>query len=156
MILWKLTGAVLVVLAATAAGWQKAAHARKRVQSLHSLEQLMARIQGEIGYRGTALADLLVQLKEEGFCPELGLDDCTELRFYTLPSVLTVSERQRLAGFFTQLGQATSEESVSQGLYYQKQCAELLEKAQIEACTAEGLYTKLGLCCGSLLALLLL
>lgn len=151
----KLLGATLVVLVGAAAGWQKAARARKRVQVLRQLEQLLARIEGEIRYRATPLPELLKALQQEKAFPALELARCISLRQFQLPAVLTNAERQSLEGFFTILGQTTGEESEREGVYYQKRCAELLTDAQREACTAEGLYTKLGLCCGALLALLL-
>lgn len=151
----KLIGAGFVVLAGAAAGFLKAERARRRVTTLRNLEQLIARILGEILYRGTSMPDLLVELQEEQFCPVLDLQNCSELRRYKLPDLLTVSEKQQLQGFFTGLGRATTEESSQEGLYYQKICAQLLENAQHEAATAEELYTKLGLCCGALAALLL-
>ena len=120
------------------------------------LEQLLARVQGEICYRATPLGDLLEQLKVEQAFPLLELGRCTSLRRLELPAALTLAERQALQGFFDALGQATGEESARQGAYYQKRCAELLEEAQRQAHTAEELYTKLGLCAGALLALLLL
>lgn len=151
----KLIGALLMVLTGTAAGWHKAAKARNRVRVLTTLEQLMARIQGEIRYRGTALDDLLIQLKEENFCPGIGIESCSELRQYMLPNELQAGEQKQLQGFFAELGRATTEESCREGLYYQKICAELLEKAKLEAATAEQLYTKLGLCAGAMFAILL-
>lgn len=144
-----------MVVTGTAAGWHKAARARERVRTLVTLEQLMARIQGEIRYRGTALDDLLILLKQEDAFPDIGLEHCSELRQYILPNQLEKAERQQLQGFFTGLGRATTEESCREGLYYQKICAELLEKAKIEAGTAEQLYTKLGLCAGAMAAILL-
>lgn len=156
MILLKFLGAALVVLAGAAAGWQKAARARRRVEVLRQLEQLLARVQGEICYRATPLGDLLRQLRAEGAFPALELERCASLRSFELPGILTQSERQAMQGFFDTLGQATGEESARQGAYYQKRCAELLEEAQRQARTAEDLYTKLGLCAGALLALLLL
>ena len=155
MIAFKLIGAGCVVLAGAAAGFSKADKARRRVAVLRNLEQLMARILGEILYRGTSIPDLLIELKEEQFCPGLGLEKCSELRSYQLPDLLSSSEKQQLQGFFTGLGRSTTEESSQEGLYYQKICAQLLENAQHEAATAEELYTKLGLCCGALTALLL-
>ena len=156
MILLKFLGAALVVLAGAAAGWQKAARARRRAEALRQPEQLLARVQGEICYRATPLGDLLEQLKVEQAFPLLELGRCTSLRRLELPAALTLAERQALQGFFDALGQATGEESARQGAYYQKRCAELLEEAQRQAHTAEELYTKLGLCAGALLALLLL
>lgn len=156
MILLKFLGAGLVVLAGAAAGWQKAARARRRVETLRQLEQLLARIQGEICYRATPLGDLLAQLQAEGAFPALELACCPSLREFCLPAVLTGAERLALQGFFTTLGQSTGQESARQGAYYQKQCAELLEQAQRQARTAEDLYTKLGLCAGALVALMLL
>ena len=156
MILLKFLGAALVELAGAAAGWQKAARARRRAEALRQLEQLLARVQGEICYRATPLGDLLEQLKAEQAFPLLELGRCTSLRRLELPAALTLAERQALQGFFDALGQATGEESARQGAYYQKRCAELLEEAQRQAHTAEELYTKLGLCAGALLALLLL
>lgn len=156
MILLKFFGAALVVLAGAAAGWQKAARARRRAEALRQLEQLLARIQGEICYRATPLGDLLQQLKAEQAFPLLELGHCRSLRQLALPNILTPAERQALQGFFDTLGQATGDESARQGAYYQKRCAELLEEAQRQARTAEELYTKLGLCAGALLALLLL
>lgn len=100
--------------------------------------------------------DLLIQLKQEHFCPGVGLEDCVQLRSYQIPDLLKESEKQQIQGFFSGLGQMTTEQSIQEGLYYQKSCAQLLENARKEASTAEGLYTKLGLCCGALLALLLL
>lgn len=156
MILLKFLGAGLVVLAGAAAGWQKAARARRRVEILRQLEQLLARIQGEICYRATPLGDLLTQLQAEGAFPALELERCPSLREFCLPAVLTGAERQALQSFFPTLGQSTGQESARQGTYYQKQCAELLEQAQRQARTAEDLYTKLGLCAGALVALMLL
>lgn len=155
MMVIRLTGAALVVASGAAAGWFKASRARKRVEVLRELEQLIARVLGEIQYRGTPMDELLHQLQKEGFCPVLGLERCSSLREYALPELLTSEEKQQLAGFFQELGRATSEESKKEGLYYQKICAQLLENAQHEACTAEELYTKLGLCGGALAALVL-
>lgn len=155
MMALRLIGASLVVVAGAAAGWLKAARARKRVTVLRELEQLMARILGEIQYRGTPMEELLVQLKKERFCPGLGLETCRSLREYPLPDELSSSEKQQLQSFFTELGRATTEESRKEGLYYQRICAQLLENAQHDACTAEDLYTKLGLCGGALAALVL-
>ena len=111
MILLKFLGAALVVLAGAAAGWQKAARARRRAEALRQLEQLLARVQGEICYRATPLGDLLEQLKVEQAFPLLELGRCTSLRRLELPAALTLAERQALQGFFDALGQATGEES---------------------------------------------
>ena len=104
MILLKFLGAALVVLAGAAAGWQKAARARRRAEALRQLEQLLARVQGEICYRATPLGDLLEQLKVEQAFPLLELGRCTSLRRLELPAALTLAERQALQGFFDALG----------------------------------------------------
>ena len=156
MILLKFLGAALVGLAGAAAGWQKAARARRRAEALRQLEQLLARVQGEICYRATPLGDLLEQLKADQAFPLLELGRGTSRRRLELPAARTWAERQAVQGCCDALGQATGEESARQGAYYQKRCAELLEEAQRQAHTAEELYTKLGLCAGALLALLLL
>lgn len=133
-------------------GWKKAAKAREKYAALQQIEKLMARIQGEIYYRRTEMAELLEQLKKESFCSGIGLENCSELREYRLPNVLNKSEKEQLSGFFKQLGSVTSVENEQQGLYYQKVCAQLQEQAYREMCTAESLYTKLGLCAGVMIA----
>ena len=152
----KLMGACMLVLAGYAAGRQQAEKKRRKVQALEQLGRLMAYIQDEITYRAAPLADILAALPQNGGWQALRLEDCANLRELACPPYLEQAQWAVLGRFFRQLGQTTGQESARQYAYYQKKCAGFLGEAQQEYRQAKQLYTKMGLCCGSLLALLLL
>ena len=152
----KLVGACLLVVVGALAGWQKAAKARQKAETIQQLGRLLARIQDEIEYRATPLPELLSRLKSEHAFPLLGLEHCASLRKFPPLPELEKSQWQQLAPFFEQLGQTSGQECIQQSGYYQNLCNAWLATAREEARTANQLYTKLGMCCGMLAALMLI
>lgn len=153
---FKLVGAILLVLVGTLIGWQKAAAVRKRAEALQQLGRLIVRIQEEIEYRATPLSELLLRVQADSAFACLQLADCTSLRSFSPPAYIHSAQWQQLRPFFERLGQTSGDECVQQSAYYQALCAEWYETAKEDACTANRLYTKMGLCCGTLAALMLL
>lgn len=153
---FKLIGSVLIVCVGTVVGWQKSATARQRATVLQQMERLIARIEDEITYRATPLPEILARVKAETAFAALNLDECNNLRSYQPPNAMAKEHWKLLQPFFEHLGQTTVHESQNRSHYYQALCEEWLITAAEEACTAKKLYTKMGLCCGAFVALMLL
>lgn len=151
----RLLGAALVTFTGWAAGWQWAEKKRRKAAALEQLERLIALVQDEIVYRAAPLGEILALLKNRRDMPGLGLDKCPQLQRIPRPPDLDRPAWAQLEGFFTRLGSAAGQEEARHCAYYLKRCARLREAAQREYEQAKQLYTKAGLCCGALLALLL-
>ena len=133
-----LFGAALVAFSGWAAGWWLTEKKRRRLAALEQLERLIALVQDEIVYRAATLSEILALLKARRDMPGLCLEECGQLE-----------------GFFTRLGSAAGQEEARHCAYYLKRCALLREGARQEYEQAKQLYTKAGLCCGVLAALML-
>lgn len=154
-VLIRLLGAGLVVFAGWAAGWWLTEKKRRRLAALEQLERLIAVVQDEIVYRAAPLNEILALLQTRQDMPFLRLQECAQLQKFACPPDLDRPAWNRIEGFFTRLGSAAGQEEARHCAYYLKQCAGLREQALREYEQAKQLYTKAGLCCGALTALLL-
>lgn len=151
----RLLGAVLVAFAGWSAGWQLTEKKRRRMAVLEQLERLIALVQDEIVYRAAPLREILILLKDRRDMPDLGLDVCTQLQKLSRPPDLDKSTWAQLESFFSRLGSAAGQEEARHCVYYLKRCTQLRSSAQQEYEHAKQLYTKVGLCVGVLMALML-
>lgn len=151
----RLLGAGLVVFAGWAAGRWLTERKHRRLAALEQLERLIALVQDEILYRAAPLGEILSTLQQRRDLPELFLADCAQLQDLACPPALDRPDWDQLQGFFARLGSAAGQEEARHCAYYLKRCAGLRGQAQKEYEQAKQLYTKAGLCCGALVALLL-
>lgn len=151
----RLLGAALVVFAGWAVGWQMTEKKRRRLAALEQLERLITLVQDEIVYRAAPLSEILLFLKTRRDMPALCLEECGQLQAFSRPPDLDRPDWAQLEGFFTRLGSAAGQEEARHCAYYLKRCAHLRDGARQEYEQAKQLYTKAGLCCGVLAALML-
>lgn len=155
MIGLKLFGAVLLVLAGTAAGQAAARRCQKIAAALQQYRNLLQYIRILALAGNDSPDEILRKAIRQGSYPELALSGAAHLREYRLPPWLPPSAKD-LSGVFPLVGTLQKEE-LGQLLTQYDQLARELEKiAKENTCKANKLYTKVGMLAGLLLAVLLL
>lgn len=151
----KLLGAVLLVLAGTAAGQAAAKRRQKIAAALQQYQNLMQYIR-ILALAGNYSPDeILCKAIQQGSYPELALSGTVHLREYRLPPWLPPSANA-LSGVFPEIGTLQKEELGQLLMQYDQLARELEKIAKENACKANKLYTKAGTLTGLLLAVLLL
>ena len=155
MIRLKLFGAVLLVLAGTAAVQAAARRCQKVAAALQQYRNLLQyiRILALAGNYGPD--EILHKAIQQKSYPELALSGTLHLREYRLPPWLPPSANA-LSGVFPAIGTLQKEELGQLLTQYDQLASELEKIARENTCKANKLYTKAGTLAGLLLAVLLL